>query len=78
MLAWANANDVDHRRADRPGLVTTRAGVVRRPLAADQAIDFIEGWLRQPRVVAHGCAAASADSDFRRFAGIRHFNPLAT
>jgi predicted nucleic acid-binding protein len=25
----------------------------------------------------HGCTIASADNDFRRFAGVTHLNPLA-
>lgn len=27
--------------------------------------------------IEHGCAIASADNDFRRFAGVTHVNPLA-
>ena len=27
--------------------------------------------------IEHGCALYSADNDFKRFAGIRHINPLA-
>jgi predicted nucleic acid-binding protein len=26
--------------------------------------------------LAHGCTIASADNDFRRFAGVTHVNPL--
>jgi len=92
--------------------VTTHASVMRKPLCADQAIGYVDGWLRQPFVKAvgpgeqhwtvlrsllqasgaagnltsdahlaalaieHGCSIASADNDFRRFAGVAHFNPL--
>lgn len=27
--------------------------------------------------IEHGCAVYSAGNDFKRFAGIRHINPLA-
>ena len=92
--------------------VTTRSGIVRSPLPLDQALAFVDSWLRQPHVTAvgpgehhwsilsnllrsngtagnltsdahvaalaleHGCIVASADSDFRRFSGVTHVNPL--
>jgi toxin-antitoxin system PIN domain toxin len=92
--------------------LTTRAGVVRNPLPPDQALAFVDSWLRQPYVAAvgpgerhwpilsnllrasgtagnltsdahvaalaleHGGTVVSADSDFGRFSGIIHFNPL--
>ncbi len=94
--------------------ITTRAGIVRTPLPPDEALAYVDSWLRQPYVSAvgpgdnhwpilrsllqssgtagnltsdahlaalaleHGCAIASADNDFRRFAGITHVNPLAS
>jgi len=94
--------------------VTTRSGVVRNPLRPDQALAFVDSWLRQPCVAAvgpgehhwpilsnllrangtagnltsdahlaalaleHGCTVVSADSDFGRFPGVAHFNPLGT
>jgi uncharacterized protein len=92
--------------------VTTRPGIVRRPLLPEQALAFVDSWLGQPYVTAvgpgeqhwrilrsllrangtagnltsdahiaalaleHGCTVVSADTDFRRFAGITHVNPL--
>ncbi len=92
--------------------VTTRRGIVRNPLPADQALAFVDSWLHQPCVTAvgpgehhwrilsgllratgsagnltsdahvaalaleHGCAVVSADSDFKRFSGITHVNPV--
>ena len=92
--------------------ITTRAGIMRRPLTPAQAIDFIDDWLAQPYValvgpgdahwpvlrnlllsagtagnltsdahlaalaIEHGCEIASADNDFRRFAGVTLVNPL--
>lgn len=93
--------------------ITTHPGVMRKPLSAENAIGYIDGWLRQPFVrligpgekhwpilrnlltasgtagnltsdahlaalaIEHGCTVASADNDFRRFAGVTHVNPLA-
>lgn len=93
--------------------LTTRSGIVRTPMPPDQAIAFVDSWLRQPYVTAvgpgehhwpilsallrasgtagnltsdahvaalaleHGCTVISADSDFGRFSGISHFNPLS-
>jgi toxin-antitoxin system PIN domain toxin len=92
--------------------ITTRSGILRNPLPAEAAIEYVESWLQQPYVSAigpgehhwpvlrsllrasgtagnltsdahvaamaleHGCTIASADNDFRRFAGISHLNPL--
>lgn len=92
--------------------LTTRAGIVRNPLSPDQALAFVESWLRQPYVTAvgpgerhwpilsnllrasgtagnltadahvaalaleHGATVVSADSDFGRFSGVVHVNPL--
>jgi toxin-antitoxin system PIN domain toxin len=93
--------------------ITTRSGILRNPLPPQDAIDYVDSWLRQPYVRAvasgehhwpvlrsllqasgmagnltsdahlaalaleHGCTIASADNDFRRFAGVTHLNPLA-
>ena len=93
--------------------ITTRSGILRNPLPAQEAIDYVGSWLRQPFVAAlgpgenhwavlrsllkssglagnltsdahlaalaleHGCTIASADNDFRRFAGVTHTNPVA-
>ena len=93
--------------------ITTRAGIVRKPLSPEQAIGFIDTWLAQPYValigpgdghwpvfrnlllsggtagnlttdahlaalaIEHGCEIASADNDFRRFAGVTLVNPVA-
>jgi uncharacterized protein len=93
--------------------ITTRPGILRKPLPAEAALDYVDSWLRQPyvRLVApgdkhwpilrsllqtsgaagnltsdahlaalaleHGCEIASTDSDFGRFAGVNHRNPLA-
>ena len=93
--------------------VTTHPAVMRKPLACDDAIAYVDGWLHQPFVkpigpveqhwpilrsllkasgaagnltsdahlaalaIEHGCSVASADNDFRRFAGVTHLNPLA-
>lgn len=93
--------------------VTTHPAVMRKPLAAESAIVYLDDWLGQPfvRLVApgenhwpvlrnllaasgtagnltsdahlaalaieHGAAVASADNDFRRFAGVKLVNPLA-
>jgi hypothetical protein len=92
--------------------IVTHPAIVRRPLPAEDALAYVEGWLAQPRLqlvgpgehhwsilssllrttgtagnltsdahiaalaVEHGCTVASADNDFRRFAGVRHLNPL--
>ena len=34
--------------------VTTRSGIVRSPLLPDQALAFVDSWLRQPHVTAVG------------------------
>jgi hypothetical protein len=34
--------------------VTTRAGIVRNPLRPEQALAFVDAWLRQPHVTAVG------------------------
>lgn len=93
--------------------ITTHPGVMRKPLAAENAIGYVDDWLRQPFVrligagekhwpilrnllkssgsagnltsdahlaalaIEHGGTIASADNDFRRFAGVTHVNPLA-
>jgi len=93
--------------------ITTHPAVMRKPLSAESAIGYVDGWLSQPYVKAigpgeqhwqilrnlllvsgsagnltsdahlaalaieHGATVASADSDFRRFAGVTHLNPLA-
>lgn len=93
--------------------ITTHAGVVRKPLSIENAIGYIDGWLRQPFVnlvgpgekhwlilrslltvsgaagnltsdahvaalaIEQSAAVASADNDFRRFAGVTLINPLA-
>lgn len=92
--------------------ITTRSGIMRHPLAAEQAFSYVDSWLEQPCVVTtgsrerhwrvlrnllaasgtagnltsdahlaalaleHGFAIHSSDNDFKRFAGIRHVNPL--
>jgi toxin-antitoxin system PIN domain toxin len=92
--------------------ITTRSGILRTPLPPQEALDYVDSWLRQPFVTAlgpgehhwailrsllkasgmagnltsdahlaalaleHGCTIASADNDFRRFAGIAHTNPV--
>ncbi len=92
--------------------ITTHPGVLRKPQSAEQAIGYLDEWLRQPFValigpgehhwpilrnlllasgaagnltsdahlaalaIEHGCPIASADNDFRRFAGVTHINPL--
>jgi len=93
--------------------ITTHPAVMRKPLSAESAIGYVDGWLSQPYVKAigpgeqhwqilrnlllvsgsagnltsdahlaalaieHGATVASADSDFRRFAGVTHLSPLA-
>ncbi|MCL4798020.1 MAG: type II toxin-antitoxin system VapC family toxin [Burkholderiales bacterium] len=92
--------------------ITTRSGILRRPLPPDDAIAYVESWLGQPYVEAvapgenhwpvlrsllrssgtagnltadahlaavaleHGCTIATADNDFRRFAGVACINPV--
>ena len=34
--------------------LTTRAGIVRRPMPPEQAVAFVDSWLRQPYVTALG------------------------
>lgn len=94
--------------------ITTRSGILRTPLPPQEALDYVDSWLRQPFVEAlgpgenhwavlrsllessgmagnltsdahlaalaleHGATIASADNDFRRFAGITHTNPVAS
>jgi hypothetical protein len=93
--------------------IMTHPGVMRKPLTAENALGYVDGWLRQPFVrligpgekhwpilrnlltasgtagnltsdahlaalaIEHGGTIASADNDFRRFAGVTHVNPLA-
>ena len=93
--------------------LTTRPGIMRRPLSSEQALAYVDSWLQQPYVAmvgpgeehwpilrglllssgmagnltsdAHVAALAleqgatvySADNDFKRFAGIKHVNPLS-
>jgi toxin-antitoxin system PIN domain toxin len=92
--------------------LTTRAGILKRPLAPEQALAFVDEWLAQPYVQAlapgerhwavlrnllratgtagnltsdahlaalaieHGCTVCSSDSDFKRFPGLEHVDPL--
>ncbi len=93
--------------------ITTRAGIMRRPLPTQDALAYVDSWFGQPNVrpvgpgeshwailgnllrasgtagnlttdahlaalaLEHGCTIASADNDFKRFAGVGHTNPLA-
>jgi len=93
--------------------IMTHPSVMRKPLTAENALGYVDGWLRQPFVrligpgekhwpilrnllkasgtagnltsdahlaalaIEHGGTIASADNDFRRFAGVTHINPLA-
>lgn len=93
--------------------ITTRAGIMRNPLAPEEAFAYVDAWLGQPNVTGvgpgehhwailgtllrasgtagnlttdahlaalaleHSGAIASADNDFKRFAGVTHVNPLA-
>lgn len=93
--------------------ITTRGDLFERPLSADQALAYVDEWLRQPFVKAvppgdnhwgillnllhmsgtagnltsdahlaalaieNGATVHSADNDFKRFAGLKHVNPLA-
>lgn len=92
--------------------IVTHPSIMRRPLATDDALAYVEDWLARPRIqlvgpeehhwtilsallrtngtagnlttdahlaalaIEHGATVASADNDFRRFAGIRYLNPL--
>ena len=92
--------------------LTTRPGILRRPLSPERALAFVDEWLAQPYVqplapgerhwavlrnllkaagtagnlasdahlaalaIEHGCTLCSSDSDFRRFPGLDHENPL--
>jgi toxin-antitoxin system PIN domain toxin len=92
--------------------ITTRPGILARPLSVEAATAYIDEWLKRPMVElvvpgdahwsilrnlvlsagtlgnltsdAHLAAMAlengadiySADYDFQRFQGVRHFNPL--
>ena len=92
--------------------LTTRPGILKRPLAPERALEFVDEWLAQPYVQAlgpgerhwavlrnllratgtagnltsdahlaalaieHGCTVWSSDSDFKRFPGIEHVDPL--
>lgn len=92
--------------------ITTHAAIMRKPLSAESAIRYVDGWLHQPfakmigpgekhwpilrnlltasgtagnltsdahlaaLAIEHGATVASADNDFRRFAGVTHLNPL--
>ena len=92
--------------------LTTRPGILRRPLRPEQALAFVDDWLAQPYVravgpgenhwavlrslvkasgtagnltsdahlaalaIEQGCTVCSTDSDFKRFAGLVHVNPL--
>lgn len=93
--------------------VTTHPRIMRKPLGAAGALEYVDTWLRRPCVklvgpgemhwpilrnllaisgaagnltsdahlaalaIEHGATIASADNDFRRFAGVTHVNPLA-
>jgi len=93
--------------------LTTRSGIMRNPLPSDDALAYVDSWLKQPYVTtigpgekhwpilrnllhasgmagnltsdAHIAALAleqgatiySADSDFKRFIGVRHVNPIS-
>jgi len=92
--------------------LTTRPGILKRPLALERALEFVDEWLAQPYVQAlapgerhwavlrnllkvtgtagnltsdahlaalaieHGCTVCSSDSDFKRFPGVEHVDPL--
>lgn len=93
--------------------ITTRSGILRRPLKPEEALAYVDSWFGQPYVSAvapgpnhwsvlrnlvkstgtagnltsdaHLAAMAielgspvySTDTDFGRFAGVEHVNPLA-
>jgi len=92
--------------------ITTRGDLFEQPLSNEQALGYVDEWLRQPCVKAvapadkhwgilrnllhlagtagnltsdahlaalaieNGAAVYSADNDFKRFAGLKHINPL--
>ncbi len=92
--------------------LTTRPGILRRPMSAETALGFVDEWLSLPAVetvvpgdrhwqvfrnllkaagtagnltsdahlaalaIERGATVFSADSDFARFPGLRHENPL--
>ena len=92
--------------------LTTRPGILKRPLRLERALTFVDEWLSQPYVravgpgenhwavfknllkaagtagnltsdahlaalaIEHGCTVCSTDSDFKRFPGLEHVNPL--
>jgi uncharacterized protein len=92
--------------------LTTRPGILTRPLKIEQALQYVDEWLALPYVnavspgenhwgvfrnllraagtagnltsdahlaalaIEHGATVCSADSDFKRFPGLEHFNPL--
>ena len=93
--------------------LTTRPGILRRPMSGDAALDYVDEWLSLPAVeivlpgerhwpvfrnllkiagtagnltsdahlaalaIERGATVFSTDSDFARFPGLRHVNPLA-
>ena len=92
--------------------LTTRPGILKRPVRLERALEFVDEWLAQPYVravgpgenhwavlrnllrasgtagnltsdahlaalaIEHGCTVCSTDSDFKRFPGLEHVNPL--
>jgi len=92
--------------------ITTRRGILERPLPVDKAVAWIDSWLLQPWVelvvpgpnhwaivrtlitasgtagnlssdahlaalaIESGCTLVSTDNDFRRFSGLKVFNPV--
>ena len=92
--------------------LTTRPGILRRPMSPETALEFIDEWLALPCVevvvpgerhwpvfrnllraagtagnltsdahlaalaIERGAAVFSTDSDFARFPGVQHVNPL--
>ena len=94
--------------------LTTRPGILKRPMAGDAALEFVDEWLALPSVeivlpgerhwpvfrnllkaagtagnltsdahlaalaIEHGATVFSTDTDFGRFPGLRHVNPLAS
>ena len=92
--------------------LTTRPGILKRPMAPEAALDFVDEWLALPSVeivvpgerhwdvfrnlleaagtagnltsdahlaalaIERGATVYSADTDFGRFLGLRHVNPL--
>ena len=93
--------------------LTTRPGILNRPMSAEAALDFVDEWLSLPvaeavvpgerhwpvlrnllaaagaagnltsdahlaaLAIERGATIYSADTDFGRFPGLRHVNPLA-